>query len=395
MRSLKLTTGLGGYRMSIQSYLSNRMVAPIAMSSTAFTTVTTTTKTATATTSPPSESMEWESIPSMNMARDAMGVATLASVGLIAIGGGDNHGNYFTSIEVYGSDVTTPATTKHGRPTNPNNRSTWYWKYGPDMNHARSSLGVGVINNDNDITPQSLYAVGGRNHNGILDVLEILDHQRGTWSTGPSMKEARRNMGVASLDRKLFVMGGEDKTFTTLKSVEIYDPQNESWTSGVSMDTARQAFGACFLDGKLYVVGGIDSQGNHLSTMEIFDPTTNEWSSGPSMSSPHIYVSVSAFQGRIYVVDTGSSAKPTTTKTTEEVGDQLLRYSSYINGPSASSVEIFDPSTQEWSLGPVLNGNLLSLGSSVLENELYAVGGCDIDEGAPVKSVSVLSTDQQ
>jgi len=334
-----------------------------------------------------------------------MGVATLASVGsLLAIGGGDNHGNYFNSMEVYGSDVTTPTTTRHGRPTNPNNRSTWYWKDGPAMQHARSSLGVGVIHNDNDITPQTVYAVGGRNHTGILDVMEILDHQRGTWSTGPSMQEARWNMGVAALDRKLIVLGGEDQTFTTLKSVEIYDSQNEAWTFGVSMMTPRQGCGACALDdGKVYVMGGLDAQGNYLSTMDIFDPVTQEWSSGPDMLSPHIYIgnSVSVFQGKIYVVDTGSSAKPTTTekitteKTTTEVGDQVSQYSSDVltgsNSSSSDSVEIFDPATQEWSVGPILEGNLLSLGSSVLDNALYAVGGYNKEEGAPTKSVSVLT----
>ena len=406
------------HKYSIHSYLSDRMVASVVsvasasasassmMSSSNTPTGATNTTTSevhssssSSSVSSSSKSMKWEPVsPSMNTARDAMGVDTLAGVGLFAVGGGDNHGNYFKSIEVYSNNVAASTRTTGGGGT---------WTYGPDMNYARSSLGVGVINRTiNNL----LYAVGGRNHNGILDVMEMYDPRTKTWSIGPPMKETRRNMGVTTLGGKLIVLGGENNNFTILKSVEMYDPKKEIWTTSSSssssssgsvtissMNTARQSFGACSLDGKLYVVGGINSQGTHLNTMEIFDPTTNEWTAGPSMSTPHICIgnSVTTYQGRIYVVDTGSSVRPTTTTTTASSNESSSNNSSNRSPNSNSSsggVEIFDPSTQEWSFGPALNGNpRLSLGSCVYENELYAVGGYDIDNEAPVNSVSVLS----
>ena len=295
---------------------------------------------------------------------------------------------------------TPPANTMTTQPmTNRNNptRTTWSWNEGPAMTMPRSSFGVGVIE-------QQLYAVGGRNHTGILNVVEILDLHRGTWSLGPTMPTCRRNMGVTAVEGKLYVVGGEDQHFTTLASVEVYTSSTQRWTSGVRMITPRQGCGTCAWEGNVYVMGGLDAYGTPLTTLEIFDPGTQKWRPGPSMGAPHIYIgnSVSVFQGKIYVVDTGSSAKPTSTEeeekptTTAKVGDPLSRYSSYVKGSSnpsrSSSVEIFDPMTQEWSVGPILTGNLLSLGSSVLDNELYAVGGYDIDKGASTKNVSVLTS---
>ena len=328
-----------------------------------------------------------------------MGVAS-AGGRLLVLGGGDNHGNYFNSVEVYGSaeevmpPPTPPATMTTTNRNNPT-RATWSWNEGPALTIPRSSFGVGVIE-------QQLYAVGGRNHTGILNVVEILDLQRDTWSLGPTMPTGRRNMGVTAMEGKLYVVGGEDQHFTTLSSVEVYTPITQRWTSGVRMITPRQGCGTCAWEGNVYVMGGLDDQGNPLNTLEIFDPGTQKWHPGPSMGAPHIYIgnSVSVFQGKIYVVDTGSSAKPTFTEEEEKINNSqrrrtLSRYSSYVKGgnPSrSSSVEIFDPMTQKWSVGPILTGNLLSLGSSVLDNALYAVGGYDIDKGAPTNHVSVLTS---
>ena len=62
--------------------------------------------------------------------------------------------------------------------------------------------------------------------------------------------------GSASLENKLYAMGGVDPDGDALTSMEVYDPSANTWTAGKGMSTPRNNFGLASLGNKLYAVGG-------------------------------------------------------------------------------------------------------------------------------------------
>lgn len=57
----------------------------------------------------------------------------------------------------------------------------------------------------------------------------------------------------------------------------MYDPLIKRWILVGQMLTARSAVGIAVVERRLYVVGGTDGI-NRLSTCEMFDSRTSEWS---------------------------------------------------------------------------------------------------------------------
>eukprot|EP01047_Picozoa_sp_COSAG01_P134903 COSAG01_NODE_65099_length_274_cov_0.748571_1_plen_83_part_10 len=56
-----------------------------------------------------------------------------------------------------------------------------------------------------------------------------------------------------------------------------YDPTTNTWTAIAPMGTRRAELAAATLNGKIYALGGADDGSSLLNTAEAYDPTTNTW----------------------------------------------------------------------------------------------------------------------
>lgn len=85
--------------------------------------------------------------------------------------------------------------------------------------------------------PGIIYALGGFNPilNNNASLVEMYDPLVGRWCLTSSMLTARSRVGVAVLNRKLYVIGGFDGK-NRLKTVEMFDSRKSTW-SEVSGDT--------------------------------------------------------------------------------------------------------------------------------------------------------------
>jgi N-acetylneuraminic acid mutarotase len=106
--------------------------------------------------------------------------------------------------------------------------------------------------------------------------LYAYDPNADTWETLASMIQPREHTAAVAFDGDLWVLGGRwDEAM--LNSVEIFDTETGSWSSGPSMQEARSGFGATVLDDSIYVAGGEvfdQSEGfaaTALDTVERFD----------------------------------------------------------------------------------------------------------------------------
>ena len=108
-----------------------------------------------------------------------------------------------------GVAVARGAQARHGRP-------------GARVNLAVASSGT------------KLFAVGGWDSgSNVLDTLEIYESTTDSWSTAAPMPTARSDLAAAIVDNTLFALGGQDWS-GTLDVVEAFDIEGGSWSAAAA-----------------------------------------------------------------------------------------------------------------------------------------------------------------
>lgn len=76
------------------------------------------------------------------------------------------------------------------------------------------------------------------------------------WTQLARMQTARCQMGVAVLDRYLYVVGGSSISQDILSSVERYNFDDDKWSTVCALNVPRAIPAVAAADGLLYVAGG-------------------------------------------------------------------------------------------------------------------------------------------
>ncbi|MEW5853237.1 MAG: kelch repeat-containing protein [Myxococcota bacterium] len=131
----------------------------------------------------------------------------------------------------------------------------------------------------------------------------------------------------------IFTGGGENRHAWNLTF--SYDPATKTWTR-LADHEARAGAGAASLDGKMYLIGGtkggqgFENYAYHagqqsVGTAQVLDPATNQWTKLPDLPEPRAYPGVVGVAGKIYVIGgVGRDGKPT------------------------NRVDVYDPATNSW-----------------------------------------------
>ena len=201
------------------------------------------------------------------------------------------------------------------------------WSKGPRMPTLRNGLTSSVVNG-------KIYAIGGYDYphqnastTSVPSKCSTLRQIR--WRKGPSMPTAREGLTSSMVNGKIYAIGGDGNSGSSLSTVEVFDPAANSWSTGPSMPTARAYLTSSVFNGKIYAIGGVDSSGHILSTVEVFDPAANSWSTGPSMPTARRALTSSVVNSKIYAIG----------------GEDIV-------GHIFSTVEVFDPAANSWSKAP-------------------------------------------
>jgi N-acetylneuraminic acid mutarotase len=216
---------------------------------------------------------------------------------------------------------------------------------------------------------------------------EIFDAGAATWSAPSGITGGRNSHTATTLpDGRILVTGGVGilnggGNSACLASCQVYDPATGTWTATASLGTARSAHTATLIPGtgKVLVTGGTASSGASVKAAEIWDPAGNAgagaWSSAGNMveaRSQHAAIFVPTL-GKVLVVGGQNGAYSNTsevydpalntwTLTTGQLSEaKILLTPVLVNGkvilPGGTTgsttvtakVEVFDPSTQQWS----------------------------------------------
>ena len=200
-----------------------------------------------------------------------------------------------------------------------------------------------------------VYITDSRDHrsNQLEDTLRIAEFP---WVAKQPMLLPRRDFATASLDGRIYVIGGGDVTAGVIPApptttVEVYDPATDSWTLATPMLRAVTNHAAVALNGKIYVIGGQEEFLPMSDAVQEYDPVTQQWTLRNSMPTAREAIGAAVLDGRIVVVG-GSSG-----------------------GMDVATVEAYDPAADSWSSLASLSEPRRDLAAGVVAGELFALGG--------------------
>ena len=114
-----------------------------------------------------------------------------------------------------------------------------------------------------------------------------------------SMPTARRGLGVAVVDSKIYALGGFTSNY--LGTNEMYDPETDTWTTNASMPNPRCRFAIAVVENKIYVIGGANPNG-FSSVNQVYDPATDTWTTGTAMPTPRQSLGVVVLNDTLYAI---------------------------------------------------------------------------------------------
>lgn len=77
-----------------------------------------------------------------------------------------------------------------------------------------------------------------------------------SWVAKQSMTTARYQLGAASLNGKVYVVGGWQSGFSAVNKFDEYDPSTNTWAVKSNMLTPRDGHGVATENNKIYAIGG-------------------------------------------------------------------------------------------------------------------------------------------
>jgi energy-converting hydrogenase Eha subunit A len=273
------------------------------------------------------------------------------------------------------------------------------WTTKTSMPTNRSSLGVAVVNG-------KIYAIGGYS-SSHLATNEEYDPATNTWATKKPMPTPRCNFGIAVYQNKIYVIGGEGLGGKTGVN-EVYDPLTDTWETKTSMPTKRAQLCANVVDGKIYLIGGRTGEAySTVSLNEVYDPSTDTWTTKEPIPYPVVDYASAVVDNRIYVIsgqdefsaeinlvlnqiydtetDTWSYGASIPTAvigaaadvTTGVVAPKRIYVMGGIDSFLSTDLnQVYDPEEDVWTTGARMPTPRSSLGVAVVNDILYAIGGC-------------------
>ena len=150
--------------------------------------------------------------------------------------------------------------------------------------------------------------------------------------------------------------------------VTIENSAAEEWEIISQLPTKRWAFSTVVVDGKIYLIGGTPFKNENggplgLSTVEVYDTKNNRWQRLTDMPTPRLSSEAAVVDGKIYVVGGFS----------------------WIGIPGVDMkmlnvVEVYDPQTDTWSRTQDMSTPRRYLGTGVVDDKIYAIGGENLFE---------------
>ena len=241
--------------------------------------------------------------------------------------------------------------------------------------------------------------VRGESTGTLVTVLEYTPgHDKWTELPPPPVKD----FTIATLQGKLLVVGGRDRTTTRKKTNTIltFDEHSQQWSqSHPAMPTALTFPAIIGYQDHLIVAGGHNSAGNRIPDVNILDTTSNKWKTAhgqPLPSTDHYYTVL--IEDTLYLVgrDTQTVLRahvptlisgvksgvwdtlpntPYYNSSPVTIGNTLLTVGGsdkpWGGGNPTTSIEMYNPTTNQWTRVGDLPKQVRYPSGIVMNSELF------------------------
>lgn len=171
------------------------------------------------------------------------------------------------------------------------------WKNFTWFRVSRSDFAYALLNQD-------LFIIGGRKHR-IESVVQKLNLLTKEWTPVANLTTEREHAAAVAFNDTVYVIGGRTNDMI-LQSMEIYSPEDNNWTQGAPLIIPRMMPEVVTCDGKIYVFGGFQGIDIRLfvTSVEVYDPIKGHWEiCGDIGDESKTYsISVTVFNEEIYYV---------------------------------------------------------------------------------------------
>ncbi|RVE66761.1 hypothetical protein OJAV_G00110550 [Oryzias javanicus] len=178
-----------------------------------------------------------------------------------------------------------------------------------------------------------LYAIGGRNVEGLLATTESYLPSSNTWQMRTPMEAPRCCHSSATLPSGDILVTGGYISCAYSRSASCYNVETDTWSEKTPMETPRGWHCSATLGGKVYVVGGsqLGPGGERIDVLsvEVFSPESGAWSRAAPLPLGVSTAGLSPLAEKLYLLGGWNEAEK--------------RYK--------AAVQKYDPATDSWSKG--------------------------------------------
>src|SRR5215204_4774918 len=204
------------------------------------------------------------------------------------------------------------------------------WSNRADLLLRRSEISITENNG-------RIYVMGGYPGERITsEQVQIYDSVTDSWTFGAPLPQPMQHTMAATVDGKVYVMGGEGGNPVGNQSIflnltHVLNEETGTWEPRADMPTRRSGGGATVIDGKVYVAGGRPPRGADFA---MYDPAADSWTTLPDVPTARNHLAVSNVGGKVMVAGG--------------------RFGGGVGSEMTDIVEIYHPATGVWSRGTSL-----------------------------------------
>jgi len=247
------------------------------------------------------------------------------------------------------------------------------------------------IISDPCLNPQELYVLG-HSYNEDLDkptaTISKFDTPTQQWIEVSSMPFNTGCLAFTTIDHQIYIYGEDCDEDPPTGVFFKFDTNTQEFTELSPMNHSRRDCSMAYLDGYLYVAGGMDDNFDDFLGMERYSIANDQWTD----VSPTIYqrtgLELVALNGYLYAIGGMTSsverydprtdqwkevASTTDPDEYDNFGSAVLNGRIYIVG--INSCEVYDPREDEWKEMPAPAEKVGARRLSVLNGRLITTGG--------------------
>ncbi len=181
-------------------------------------------------------------------------------------------------------------TSRHFRRLNLKDRTTW-----EELPPGPPLQGVTLVANGGKL--YRVGGMSAKNQpgkpNDLVSVADFasFDPETKTWTNLPALPAPRSTHDAVVLDNKLYVLGGWSMNGGDASNSEfcehalVFDltRPDSQWEALPATPFHRRALAAATVDGKIYVIGGLTDESKVSKSVDIYHPADKSWSQGPEL----------------------------------------------------------------------------------------------------------------